>query len=61
MIEVYKETLDPEERAKLRERALEEIRSMVGIKEEFIGDVLVKFKENEILKSEMENDESCSH
>jgi hypothetical protein len=56
-IETYKESLEPEERAKLRERALEEIRGMDGIKEEFIGDVLIKAKENEILKSEMEEDE----
>ncbi len=53
-LEAYKGTLDPEEREKLRERALERIRSMEGVKEEFISDVLIEAQENEILKSEME-------
>ena len=52
-IEAYKETLSTEERAKLRERALEEIRKIDGVKEEFIGDILIEVKENEILKAEM--------
>ncbi len=52
-IEAYKKTLDPDERAKLRERALEQIRSMEGINEQFIGEPLIVGKENEILKSEM--------
>ena len=56
--EAHKETLDPEERSKLRERALKEIRSIEGIKEDFISDMLIEFKENEILKSELEEDES---
>lgn len=55
-IEAYKQSLGPEERAKLRERALEEIRGMQGVKEEFIGDILIGFKENETLKSEMEKE-----
>jgi len=55
-LEAYKEALDPEERAKLRERALAEIRGMEGVKEEFITDILIKAKENEILKAEMEED-----
>jgi len=53
-LEAYKETLDPEERAKLRERALAEIRGMEGVKEEFITDILIKAKENEILKAEVD-------
>ena len=52
-IEAYKETLDPDERAKLRERALEQIRSMEGINEQFISEPLIVGKENKILKSEM--------
>lgn len=52
-MEAYKETLDPGERAKLREKALEEIRNIEGIKEEFITDALVKSKENEILRGGM--------
>lgn len=55
-LEAYKETLDPEERARLRERALEEIRNMQGIKEEFITEVLIEHQENEILREEMEKD-----
>lgn len=52
-IEDYKESLDPEVRVKLREKALKEIRGIKGIKEEFINDALIVFKENEILRSEM--------
>ncbi len=52
-IEAYKEALNPDERVKLRERALEQIRSMEGINEQFIGEPLIAGKENEILKSEM--------
>ena len=52
-IEAYKETLSADEREKLRERALEEIRKIDGVKEEFIGDILIEVKENEILKAEM--------
>lgn len=53
-IEKYKETLSPMERKILRHRALEEIKKMEGIKEEFITEYLVSAKENEILKSELE-------
>jgi len=52
-MEAYKKTLDPDERAKLRERALELIKGMEGIKEQFISEPLIMSKENEILKSEM--------
>ncbi len=51
-MEAYKETLNPDERAKLRERALELIRGIEGINEQFINEPLIMSKENEILKSE---------
>jgi hypothetical protein len=57
-MEAYKQSLGLEERAKLRERALEEIRSMEGVKEGFIGDILIELKENQILRSEIEKDEN---
>jgi len=34
----------------LREKALEEIRKTKGIREEFITEILIEAKENEILK-----------
>jgi len=52
-VEAHKQGLAPEERAKLREKAQKEIRSMDGIKEEFVSEVLIEAKENEILKAEM--------
>jgi hypothetical protein len=52
-IEAYKETLSAEEKVKLRERALEQVRSIEGINEQFIGEPLIAAKENEILKLEM--------
>ena len=54
-MEALKGALDPGDRANLRERALKEIRGMEGIRETFINDILISAKENEILKSEMEN------
>lgn len=51
-IEAYKENLDSGQRAKLRERALTELRNTEGIQEQFIGEPLIAAKENEILKSE---------
>ena len=54
-MKALKEALDPEDKAKLRERALKEIRNMEGIREAFINDILISTKENEILKSEMQN------
>jgi len=56
--EAYKETLNPAERARLREKALEELRNTEGIREQFIGDPLISGKESEILKSEIEEGES---
>jgi len=52
-MEAYKKTLEPDERVKLRERALAELRNTDGIKEQFINEPLIMGKENEILKSEM--------
>jgi len=52
-IEAHKETLDTEARTALREKALKEIRSTDGIKEEFINDMLIAVKENEILMTDM--------
>lgn len=59
-IEIYKKTLDPEERAKLRDRALEQIRGMEGINEQFISEPLIAGKENEMLKLEMDKDNNVS-
>jgi len=52
-VEARKQGLAPEERAKLREKAQKEIRSMDGIKEEFVSEILIEAKENEILKAEI--------
>ena len=53
-IEAFKEKLEPKEREKLRQRALEEISKMGGVKQEFITEILIRAKENEILKAELE-------
>ena len=53
-LEAYKQTLSPEARAELRERALREIRNIGEIKEGFISEVLIAVKENEILRMEKE-------
>jgi hypothetical protein len=55
---VYKKTLAPAERVKLREMALEQIRGMEGINEQFISEPLIASKENEILKLEMDKDKN---
>ncbi len=49
----YKESMNADDRASLRERALAEIRKMPEIKEDFISDMLINSKENEILKKEI--------
>ncbi len=49
-IEALKEKLNPEERAKLRQRAIEQINKMEGIKQDFVTESLIRAKENEILK-----------
>jgi hypothetical protein len=43
-ITTYKESLSPEQRSELHERALEEIRKTKGIKEEFITEILINAK-----------------
>ena len=52
-IEVYKESLGVEERAKLRERAEAEIRDSGQFKEDFITDYLIEAKENEIIREQI--------
>ncbi|MBM3210627.1 hypothetical protein FJZ33_00290 [Candidatus Poribacteria bacterium] len=54
-LEAFKEKLGPEERGKLRQKAIEEVNKMEGIKQEFITEVLIRSKENEILKAELKN------
>jgi hypothetical protein len=56
-ITTYKESLSPEQRSELRERALEEIRKTKGIKEEFITELFIEAKENEILRKKLGADE----
>jgi len=51
-VEAHKQGLTPEERAKLQEMAQKEIRNMDGIKEEFVSEVLIEAKENEIVRRE---------
>ncbi len=52
-IRAYKESLRFDDRAKLREKALEKIREMEGVKESFITELLIEAQENEILRLEM--------
>jgi hypothetical protein len=52
-ITTYKESLSPEQRSELHERALEEIRKTKGIKEEFITEILINAKENEIIRRQL--------
>ncbi len=51
-LDAYKESMSSEGKAKLREKALAEIKSNPAIKEEFISEMLIKNKENEILRKE---------
>jgi hypothetical protein len=50
----YKEGLSKKERAALRQRALEELENTKDLKKEFINDILIAVKENELLKLQME-------
>ena len=52
-IEAYKEALSSKERENLRQRAESEIRSSGKFKEEFITDILIEAKENELLRGKM--------
>ena len=49
-ITTYKESLSPEQRSELRERALDEIKKSGTIRQELIGQPLIEAKENEILR-----------
>jgi hypothetical protein len=49
-IKEHKESLSESQKVELREKALEEIRKTKGIREEFITEILIEAKENEILK-----------
>lgn len=52
-VETYKEELSSEERKRLRQRAESEIRNSGQFKEEFITDILIEAKENDLLREEM--------
>ncbi len=52
-MKLYKESLSSDDRAKLREKALERIREMEGVKEDFITENFIEAQENEILREEM--------
>jgi len=55
-MESYKESLSPEQRAELRERALDEIKNMGNVRQELIGQPLIEAKENEILRKDLGTD-----
>ena len=57
-IRAYKESLSEKERAALRQRALEELENTKDLKKEFINDILIAVKENELLKLQMEQKEA---
>ena len=52
-INAYKESLSPEQRSELREKALDEIKKLENIREELISEVLIEAKENEILRNKL--------
>lgn len=56
-LRVHKDELSKGEREGLRKRAMDEIRKMEGIKSQFITDMLIEARENEILKSELKSSE----
>jgi hypothetical protein len=55
-IKAYKGELSKEEREELRKKAVNEIEKMEGVKREFVSEILVEAKENEILKAQMDNE-----
>ena len=59
LIQQKKESLTSEERKQLRERAIEELNNTPGIKKEFITDILVEVKENEIIKTLLEQEKEA--
>ena len=52
-LKAYKESLSPDDRAKLREKAMERISNMKGLNEEFINDTFIEIQENAILREEI--------
>lgn len=52
-IKKHKENLNENQRSELRKEALEEIRKTKGIKEEFITEIFIESKENEIIKKQL--------
>jgi hypothetical protein len=55
LMEFHKAQMSQKDRDELRKQALEEIGNTKGIKAEFITDILINTKENEILKRELDN------
>jgi len=49
----HKEKLNESQKSELREKALEEIRKTKGIREEFITEILIEAKENEIIRKQL--------
>jgi len=52
-IKAYKEAMNPKDRADLRKKADAEIRSSGKYREEFITDILIESKENELIGKEL--------
>jgi len=52
-VKEHKESLNENQKSELREKALEEIRRTKGIKEEFITEILINAKENEIIRKQL--------
>ena len=52
-IREYKNNLDDNQRKQLREEALNTIRNTKGIREEFITEILIEAKENEITTAKL--------
>jgi len=52
-IKTYKDKLSIDQRSELRAKALDEVRQTKGIREEFITDILIEAKENELIAKEL--------
>jgi len=57
-IEAHRDSLSPEERAELREKAIAEISESGEYKKEFVSDLLIEIKEKEILRRKLEKNGS---
>ena len=55
-LRTHKEKLSKAKRTELRKKAMDEIAKMEGVKEEFVTPILIETKENEILRTKLEND-----